>query len=109
MKKKIWQRVAAVSMSALIAVSSIPLSGSTAYAADNINNLTLSDVGTNIVINSDGNYYITGTTNRHTITVNDGVTATITLDGVGISSSASAPIDIGKSANVTIKLLEKIS
>lgn len=107
MKKKIWQRVAAVSMSALIAVSSIPLSGSTAYAADNINNLTLSDVGTNIVINSDGNYYITGTTNRHTITVNDGVTATITLDGVGISSSASAPIDIGKSANVTIKLLEK--
>ena len=75
MKKKIWQRVAAISMSALIAASSIPLSGSAAYAADRVKNLTISDSGNDIIINSDGNYHISGTTTKHSIIVNDDVAA----------------------------------
>ena len=104
MKKKIWQRVAAVSMSALIAASSIPLSGSAAYAANKVKNLTLSDDGSDIVINGDGNYHITGTTTKHTVIVNDSVTATITLDGVNITSSTAAPMSIGKSAHIKMLL-----
>lgn len=104
MKKKIWQRVAAVSMSALIVASSIPLSGSAAYAADRVKNLTISDSGNDIIINSDGNYHISGTTTKHTVIVNDSVTATITLNGANITSSTTAPILIGKDASVKLLL-----
>lgn len=106
MKKKIWQRVAAVSMSALIAASSIPLSGSAAYAADKVKNLTLSDDGSDIVINGDGNYHITGTTTKHSIIVNDDVAASITLDNVTIDATGVSinPLQIGKQATVTLIL-----
>ncbi|QNO18882.1 SpaA isopeptide-forming pilin-related protein [Caproicibacterium amylolyticum] len=106
MKKKIWQRVAAISMSALIAASSIPLSGSAAYAADRVKNLTISDSGNDIIINSDGNYHISGTTTKHSIIVNDDVAASITLDNVTIDATgiSSNPLQIGKQATVTLIL-----
>ncbi|WP_087162569.1 carbohydrate-binding domain-containing protein [Lachnoclostridium sp. An169] len=60
-----------------------------------------------VTITTDGTYTITGTTTTNTITVNSGVTATITLNNVTIdrSSTTGTAFDIQSGANVTLNLV----
>ena len=48
-----------------------------------------------VVIETDGEYIITGTTTTNSITVASGVDATITLDGVNIDVSATGELNTG--------------
>ena len=67
--------------------------------------VTSEDVGTgNVVISAGGDYSISGTTGSYTITVNDNVAATITLDGVDITSTSACAFTIGAGADVTLIL-----
>lgn len=63
------------------------------------------DVGVgNVVINADGEYIVTGSTTTYNLTVNSGVAATITLNGVSIGVTNKSPIDIKTGATVTLIL-----
>lgn len=63
------------------------------------------DVSTgNVVINADGEYIVTGSTTTYNLTVNSGVAATITLNGVSINVTNKSPIDIKTGATVTLIL-----
>ncbi len=58
----------------------------------------------NVVINADGEYVVTGSTTTYNLTVNSGVAATITLNGVSIEVTDKSPIDIKTGATVTLIL-----
>lgn len=60
-----------------------------------------------VVVSEDGVYGLSGETGDGAIKVNDGVKATLVLDGLKVASKRQSPLTIGKGADVTIVLTDK--
>lgn len=92
----LFKKAAAVAMSALVVVASIPITGANA-AAQKITQYDLTK--NNAAINGDGVYRLIGSRNSASVTIESDTTATVTL-----ANLTAATITLGSNANVTFLL-----
>ena len=106
-EKMIRGGVVALALGALLVVSAAP-AAARADAAHDVSQSTL-------VISEDGSYAVTGSTTTNHIVVNEGVTATVTLNNVTITgveeslmsgAPPQSPIDLAEGATLTLILAE---
>ena len=105
-------KVPAIVLAAVLILSLIPagvLAAGDNSAPASDATYTISDSNPTVKIESDGTYTITGTCSEGSITVKKGVTATLILKNLTLSSTATAPLTCSKGSSVTLCIVGAVT